>query len=168
MQHRWSFWLGVKWGFHCLHLPLCWLLSRNNQSIGAVRRPFFCGLRYAALAVAKEYVSLSECDFCLGEFVGRGHAGMDWSWDHGTFGCFWTKNHWAQQLFPIFLEMPFNTFEIVQSNLFLFPIASVCSEGREKVLTTLCDASLRPQSSVSLALEKRVVQHHQAIAVAVG
>ena len=27
----------------------------------------------------------------------------------------------------------------------------------KKVLTTLCDASLRPQSSVSLALEKRVV-----------
>ena len=41
MQHRGSFWLGVKWGFHCLHLPLCWLLSRNNQNIEAVRRPFF-------------------------------------------------------------------------------------------------------------------------------
>ena len=62
----------------------------------------------------------------------------------GLPGVFWTKNHWAQQLFPIFIEMPFNTFEIVQSNLFSFPKTSVCSEGHEKCFDYALSCFLAP------------------------
>lgn len=40
--------------------------------------------------------------------------------------------------------MPFNTFEIVQSNLFSFPKASVCSEGHEKCFDCALSCFLAP------------------------
>lgn len=65
MQHRGSFWLGVKWGFHCLHLPLCWLLSRNNQRIEAVRRPFFVDFVMQLLPLLRSMFRLANVIFAL-------------------------------------------------------------------------------------------------------